>query len=110
METSTIVLLAVNIILFVLMIVFHYLNYKETAYSVKEYKSGLGLYFFLSGMSLVMAIMDLSIARTFFDVNVGWAFTIASIVIFGATWGFLFFYFLKKVKQNEAAQKHAKED
>lgn len=105
MDTANIIILLLNIVLFVMMIVFHYLGYKETEYSVKDYKSGLGGYFFTSRMCwLTGGFFTYMFARNFFDIEVGWPTTIATLIVFIATYIILYTYFLKKVKQNEAAK------
>lgn len=105
MDTANIIILLLNIVLFVMMIVFHYLGYKETEYSVKDYKSGLGGYFFTSRICwLTGAFFTDMFAGNFFDIETGWIIPIANLIVFIAAYFIMYTYFLKKVRQNEAAK------
>ena len=105
MGAQNIIILLVNIVLLTLTIVFHYLGYKKSSDSLKDYKSGMGLYFFLSKLSCFTGgFFTYSWARIFFDVESGRVVPCITLVVFIATYIFVYMHFRDKVKQNESAK------
>jgi uncharacterized membrane protein YoaK (UPF0700 family) len=82
------------------MIILQWLAYRDNSHSLRDYKSLLGIYFFLSWICLITgAFFSASLSVFLFDFSPNAILATANLVVYLIVYVALYFYFFKKIEK-----------